>query len=115
MNDKIIIRGARENNLRNVTLAIPRNKLVVMTGLSGSGKSSLALRGGKITGNIAHKAGAGVYVAGVDSQLAVSGDVQIQGNTLANGAANNLQLRDGKLISVGQLGGSSGLGWLVCG
>ena len=41
-NDKIIIRGARENNLKNVNLEIPRNKLVVMTGVSGSGKSSLA-------------------------------------------------------------------------
>ena len=42
MNDKIIIRGARENNLKNVDLSIPRDKLVVFTGLSGSGKSSLA-------------------------------------------------------------------------
>ena len=42
MNDKIIIRGARENNLKNVSLTIPRDKLVVFTGLSGSGKSSLA-------------------------------------------------------------------------
>ena len=42
MNDKIIIKGARENNLKNVDLEIPRNKLVVFTGLSGSGKSSLA-------------------------------------------------------------------------
>lgn len=42
MNDKIIIKGARENNLKNVDLVIPRNKLVVFTGLSGSGKSSLA-------------------------------------------------------------------------
>ena len=40
--DKIIIRGARENNLKNIDLDIPRNKLVVMTGLSGSGKTSLA-------------------------------------------------------------------------
>ncbi|MCF0163950.1 MAG: excinuclease ABC subunit UvrA [Bacteroidales bacterium] len=40
--DKIIIEGAREHNLKNVTLEIPRNELVVMTGLSGSGKSSLA-------------------------------------------------------------------------
>lgn len=40
--DKIIIRGARENNLKNISLDIPRNKLVVMTGLSGSGKTSLA-------------------------------------------------------------------------
>lgn len=42
MQDKIVIRGARENNLKNVDLEIPKNKLVVFTGLSGSGKSSLA-------------------------------------------------------------------------
>ena len=42
MQDKIIIKGARENNLKNVDVEIPRDKLVVMTGLSGSGKSSLA-------------------------------------------------------------------------
>ena len=41
-NDKIIIKGARENNLKNVNIEIPKNKLVVMTGVSGSGKSSLA-------------------------------------------------------------------------
>ncbi len=40
--DKIVIRGAKENNLKNISLDIPRNKLVVMTGLSGSGKTSLA-------------------------------------------------------------------------
>ncbi len=40
--DKIIIRGAREHNLKNINVEIPRNKLVVITGLSGSGKSSLA-------------------------------------------------------------------------
>ena len=40
--DKIVIKGAREHNLKNVDLEIPRDKLVVMTGLSGSGKSSLA-------------------------------------------------------------------------
>src|SRR5210317_1977302 len=40
--DSIHIRGAREHNLRNIDLRIPRNKLVVITGLSGSGKSSLA-------------------------------------------------------------------------
>ncbi len=42
MNDKIIIRGARVNNLKNIDLDLPRNKLIVMTGLSGSGKTSLA-------------------------------------------------------------------------
>jgi excinuclease ABC subunit A len=42
MNDKIIIKGAKVNNLKNVSLEIPRDKLVVFTGLSGSGKSSLA-------------------------------------------------------------------------
>lgn len=41
-NEKIIIKGARENNLKNINVEIPRNKLVVMTGVSGSGKSSLA-------------------------------------------------------------------------
>ena len=40
--DKIIIKGARENNLKNISLELPKNKLIVMTGLSGSGKSSLA-------------------------------------------------------------------------
>lgn len=39
---KIIIKGAKENNLKNISLEIPRNKMVVMTGLSGSGKTSLA-------------------------------------------------------------------------
>ena len=42
MQDKIYIKGARENNLKNIDLEIPRDKLVVITGLSGSGKSSLA-------------------------------------------------------------------------
>ena len=42
MQDSIIIRGARENNLKNIDVSIPRDKLVVITGLSGSGKSSLA-------------------------------------------------------------------------
>ncbi len=40
--DKIIIKGARENNLKNVNIELPKNKLIVMTGVSGSGKSSLA-------------------------------------------------------------------------
>ena len=38
----ILIKGARVNNLKNLSVAIPRNKLIVITGLSGSGKSSLA-------------------------------------------------------------------------
>jgi excinuclease ABC subunit A len=42
MQDKIIIKGAREHNLKNINLEIPRNKMIVFTGLSGSGKSSLA-------------------------------------------------------------------------
>lgn len=42
MNDKIIIKGAKEHNLKNINVEIPKNKLVVVTGLSGSGKSSLA-------------------------------------------------------------------------
>ena len=42
MNDKIIIKGAKEHNLKNIDIEIPRDKLVVITGLSGSGKSSLA-------------------------------------------------------------------------
>ncbi len=41
-NDKIIIKGAREHNLKNIDVELPRDKLIVMTGLSGSGKSSLA-------------------------------------------------------------------------
>ena len=40
--DKITIKGARENNLKNIDLELPKNKLIVMTGVSGSGKSSLA-------------------------------------------------------------------------
>ena len=40
--DSIVIKGARENNLKNVNITLPKNKLIVMTGLSGSGKSSLA-------------------------------------------------------------------------
>ena len=42
MNDKITIKGAREHNLKDVSLEIPKNQLVVFTGVSGSGKSSLA-------------------------------------------------------------------------
>ena len=40
--DSIVVRGAREHNLKNVSIEIPRNQLVVITGVSGSGKSSLA-------------------------------------------------------------------------
>ncbi len=42
MTDKIVVRGAREHNLKNIDVEIPRDQLVVITGLSGSGKSSLA-------------------------------------------------------------------------
>jgi len=42
MQNKIIIKGAREHNLKNVNLELPRNQMIVFTGLSGSGKSSLA-------------------------------------------------------------------------
>ena len=42
MENKIVIKGARENNLKNIDIELPKNKLIVMTGLSGSGKSSLA-------------------------------------------------------------------------
>ncbi len=42
MEDKIVIKGARENNLKSISLVMPKNKLIVMTGLSGSGKTSLA-------------------------------------------------------------------------
>ena len=41
MNDKIIIKGLKQNNLKNVSLEIPKNKIVVFTGVSGSGKSSI--------------------------------------------------------------------------
>ena len=40
--DTLVIHGAREHNLKNITLELPRNALIVFTGLSGSGKSSLA-------------------------------------------------------------------------
>src|SRR6266705_6479072 len=40
--DRIVVRGAREHNLKNITVEIPRDKFVVLTGISGSGKSSLA-------------------------------------------------------------------------
>ena len=40
--DKIIIKNARENNLKGIDIELPKNKLIVMTGVSGSGKSSLA-------------------------------------------------------------------------
>ncbi len=42
MLDKIVVRGARQHNLKNISLEIPRHKFTVVTGLSGSGKSSLA-------------------------------------------------------------------------
>jgi excinuclease ABC subunit A len=42
MEDKIIVKGAKTHNLKDITVEMPRNKMIVMTGLSGSGKSSLA-------------------------------------------------------------------------
>ena len=42
MNKKIVIKGAKDHNLRNISVEIPKDKFVVITGLSGSGKSSLA-------------------------------------------------------------------------
>ena len=42
MEDKLVIKGARENNLKNINIEIPKNKLVIMTDLTGSGKKSLA-------------------------------------------------------------------------
>ena len=42
MHDEIVVKGAREHNLKNIDVTLPREKLVVITGLSGSGKSSLA-------------------------------------------------------------------------
>src|SRR3979411_616347 len=42
MSEKLIVRGAREHNLRNISIELPRDQLIVFTGLSGSGKSSLA-------------------------------------------------------------------------
>ena len=40
--DKIVVKGARTHNLKNITVEMPRNKMIAITGLSGSGKSSLA-------------------------------------------------------------------------
>ena len=42
MQEEIVVKGAKENNLKNVSVTVPRNKLTVFTGLSGSGKSTLA-------------------------------------------------------------------------
>ena len=55
MQDQIIIKNARMHNLKNITLTIPKNKLVVITGVSGSGKSTLAL-------NTLHKEGQRQYL-----------------------------------------------------
>lgn len=72
-------------------------------GIHMAGSSVLDLRGGKITGNIAHKEGAGVNVATAGSAIKLSGNVQITGNTLTDGSANNLRLSDGKKIELGLL------------
>ena len=72
-NDKIVIKGAREHNLKNVNLTLPREKLIVMTGLSGSGKSTLLhLMGGvdRPTSGTVLLNGADVY-ARSDEELAV--------------------------------------------
>ena len=53
MQDKIVIHGARAHNLKNIDVEIPRDKLVVVTGLSGSGKSSLALIPSMLRGSAA--------------------------------------------------------------
>ena len=45
MLNEIVIKGAKENNLKNIDLTLPRNKLIVFTGVSGSGKSTLLNRG----------------------------------------------------------------------
>ncbi|MDY4746564.1 hypothetical protein, partial [Veillonella caviae] len=42
MKDQLIVKGARQHNLKNIDIALPRDKFIVLTGLSGSGKSSLA-------------------------------------------------------------------------
>ena len=46
MADRLVVRGAREHNLKDVSLDLPRDAMIVFTGLSGSGKSSLAFAGG---------------------------------------------------------------------
>ena len=53
--DKIIIKGASEHNLKNIDVEIPRDKLIVFTGLSGSGKSSLAFDTIYASGSAARK------------------------------------------------------------
>jgi len=72
-------------------------------GIHVSGSSFLDMRGGSITENIAYNEAAGVYVASAGAGIALSGNVQITGNVLANGMASNLQLRDGQQIRLGQL------------
>ena len=42
MKDQLIVKGARQHNLKNIDISLPRDKFIVLTGLSGSGKSSLA-------------------------------------------------------------------------
>ena len=54
MRETILIRGARENNLKNITVEIPRDKLIVLTGLSGSGKSSAS----RLTRSMRRRSGA---------------------------------------------------------
>jgi excinuclease UvrABC ATPase subunit len=61
MGDSILISGARLHNLKNITVAIPRNRLVVLTGLSGSGKSTLAL-------DTLHREGQRQYMESLEAQ-----------------------------------------------
>ena len=80
------------------------------SGIHLSGASSLDIRGGKVTGNIAHKEGAGVNVASAASNITVSGNVQIHSNTLADGKASNLRLRSGRIMTVGTVDSQTRIG-----
>ena len=79
-------------------------------GIHLAGKSYLELRGGTVTGNIAHKEGAGVNLAAANSNIKLSGDVVITGNTLADGKASNLRLSGKKLLELGTVGADTRVG-----